>query len=133
LTLYFIEQNSSDLCFCPGFLSAKVVGREAEHDETTRLVTIIDLLQSAVLWCVAAPAGDIDDQHHLALVLVELDGLALDIPDRNLVDRSTVCGWRGRDCFAIGFGRWSSATPQSAAIDTSARIERRIPDISSLS
>ena len=78
--MIFRRAKLLDLGFGPGFLCAEIVGREAEHVKSLVLVLCIRRLQSFVLRRVAAFARDIYDQQDIALVFLELDVLAVDVP-----------------------------------------------------
>jgi hypothetical protein len=59
-------------------LLAKLIGRKAEHDQTFFTILLPELLQVAVLGRIAAIAGGIDDQHHLAAVVGQVDLFTLE-------------------------------------------------------
>ena len=55
----------------------ELVAREAEDHQAILLVLLVKGLKLLVLRGQAALAGDVDDHHHLALVLAEIDLLTI--------------------------------------------------------
>jgi hypothetical protein len=65
----FAGAESLDLFVRARFLRAKVIGREAENDESLVFVLFVDRLQSGILRRVAALAGHVDDHHDFTFVV----------------------------------------------------------------
>jgi hypothetical protein len=67
-----------NLLLCPRSLSAELVARESEHNESVVFIPAIELFQPFVLGCKAAFAGCVDDKYHIAAVVVQVFQLAGD-------------------------------------------------------
>src|SRR5215472_5149121 len=77
--------ESLDFGIRAGLLGSEVVRREAKDDESLIFVLFVDRFQCAVLWCEAALAGDVYDEHDLALVVAQRGRLAI-----NRIESETV-------------------------------------------
>jgi hypothetical protein len=75
-----------DLLLAAWLLAAELVAREAEHLEALAVQLAVELLEALVLRREAALACRVDDQEHLALVARELDRLAVDVVDGDVVE-----------------------------------------------
>src|SRR6185295_10393535 len=82
-------------------LAAEVVAREAEQHEALVLQLLIELLHAGVLLREPALAGDIDDQGHLARVLLQIGGLPVQRLRLQLVER---IGGQGSLLFLLVLG-----------------------------
>ncbi len=69
-----------------GGLSRELVAREIEDFKTLVMELLVQFLQSVVLLGVAAVAGRVHDQQHLAAILFERDDFALGFLDGDGVD-----------------------------------------------
>src|SRR5215467_985904 len=69
-----------------GLLRTELVAWKAEHLETAIVHFFVQRLESLVLRSEAALAGDVDDEHDLVLVPLEVLILAVDVPDAEVVD-----------------------------------------------
>ena len=67
----------SNLLVPTGFLLAKIIGRETEHDQTTITQTGIEFFQAVVLGSEPTIAGSIDHQNNLASVLAKRHRFAI--------------------------------------------------------
>ena len=108
------EQNSAISCGGSGFLSAELVGREAQHREAATAVLLVQGLQLAVLRCQTAAAGDIDHQGGLAAGKLAEGGL------------STVEGRHGKFGQAVHRGLLASLET-TVPCDDNARQEVSLP------
>ena len=66
-------------------LVAKLVARKTQHHQPLVGVLCVQFLQTGKLWRKAAGTGGVDDQQHLAPVLREWIGVALDVGDLKVV------------------------------------------------
>jgi hypothetical protein len=71
--------EAGDLGIAARLLAGEVVGREAEHHQALVAVLLVELLQPFVLLGEAALGGHVDHQQHLAGVLGEGGGRAVDL------------------------------------------------------
>jgi hypothetical protein len=67
-----------DLFIGPGVLPAELVAGKAQDDQAFGFVFLPELFQAIELGREAALAGRVDHQHHFALVIRQLHGLARD-------------------------------------------------------
>src|SRR5579862_75334 len=82
-----------DLLFVARFLSAELVAGKAEHFQALVAILAVEPLEALVLRRESAFARGVDDEQHLALVAVELDGSAFDVVDGEIVERRHVASF----------------------------------------
>jgi len=67
-------------------LTAKLVAGEAQHHQAAFTIGLVQCFQAGKLRCEAAGTGGVHDQHHLALVLAQVNRLAGDLLGLKIVD-----------------------------------------------
>ena len=95
LTLYLVEQNSLISSLVPGSCLPNSLAGKARISNPLVLVLLVNRLEILVLWSEAALAGRIDDQEDLALVLGQVDVLAVDVLDVKIKDGGRFLGGVG--------------------------------------
>src|SRR6266511_1628939 len=75
-----------DVLLASRLLRTELIARKAEHGEPFVGEPLVQRFETFVLGRVTALARGVDDQHHLALVAVEVDRLAVDVLDAEIVD-----------------------------------------------
>src|SRR5665213_2497644 len=75
-----------DLGIRARLLLAELIARKAQYVEAARVELLLQRLEAGVLRREAALAGDVDDQQHIAIESVELDRLAANVGDGEIMD-----------------------------------------------
>lgn len=75
-----------DFFIRPWLLLPEVISRERQDFKALLPILFIHLFKISVLRCIAAEAGRVDQQQHLAAELVERDRLPIDIIQRKVID-----------------------------------------------
>src|SRR6185312_2019210 len=78
--------ETRDFLFVAGLLRAELVAGEAQHLEALAMEFFVEGLETLVLRREAALARRVDDQHDLVAIAVELDGLAVNVVDGEIVN-----------------------------------------------
>ena len=97
IDINFVEQGKSDVVIFRAelfdllvgarLLATKLIAGKAENCKAFVLVFFVDGFERFVLRCVAALGGDIHDEEHFALVGSQGGVLAINVLDRNFVER----------------------------------------------
>ena len=86
--IIFGRAEGLDIRFRPRLLMQKLVAREAQHHQALALVFLIQRLQLGVLRRVTALRSDVHDEQNLAFVFLQQGILAIDVLQRNVVERA---------------------------------------------
>src|SRR4051812_9764609 len=113
----------ADLRIAARILRAELVAGEADHHQPAVLVGLVQLLQPAELRREAASAGGVDDQQHLACVLLQRDGLAVDALGLEVVRG------RGHD---VDCGAAARPLPGESQADHAAAMTTSAPPVQTL-
>jgi hypothetical protein len=70
--------EAGDLVVAAGVLASKLVARKAQHHQTLVAVALVQFFQPGKLRRETAGTGGVDDEQHLAFVLAQRDGAAVD-------------------------------------------------------
>src|ERR1041385_3887760 len=73
-------------------LRPEVVARESQHGQALVLVFLVQSLEALVLRSEAALGGHVDDEQHLALVILQSGILAVDVLERDVVELRRIGG-----------------------------------------